>query len=143
MDVVQPVLWVVMVALAELWRAHGVEPKAVVGHSQGEIAAACVAGVLSVEDAARIVALRSQALLELSGRGGMVSVPLPSADVEERLRSFDGRLGVAAVNGPSSTVVSGDIDAVDELLAAYEAEGCGPSGSRWTTPALRPHREPA
>ncbi|MEK8170168.1 acyltransferase domain-containing protein [Streptomyces sp. M19] len=122
-DVVQPVLWTVMVALAELWRAHGVEPTAVVGHSQGEIAAACVAGVLSVEDAARIVALRSRALLELSGRGGMVSVPLASAEVEDRLKEYAGRLGVAAVNGPSSTVVSGDIDAVDELLAAYEAEG--------------------
>ncbi|MBW5485875.1 type I polyketide synthase, partial [Streptomyces bambusae] len=72
-DVVQPVLWAVMVSLAALWRAHGVEPAAVVGHSQGEIAAACVAGGLSLEDGARVVALRSRALLALSGRGGMVS----------------------------------------------------------------------
>ncbi|MBI0314947.1 type I polyketide synthase, partial [Streptomyces javensis] len=103
-DVVQPVLWAVMVSLAELWRSFGVVPSAVVGHSQGEIAAACVAGGLSLEDGARVVALRSRALLALSGRGGMVSVPV-SAD---RLRGRVG-LSVAAVNGPASTVVSGSV----------------------------------
>ncbi|MES4904961.1 MULTISPECIES: type I polyketide synthase [unclassified Streptomyces] len=122
-DVVQPVLWVVMVALAELWRSYGVEPAAVVGHSQGEIAAACVAGVLSVEDAARVVVLRSQALPELSGRGGMASVPQPVQQVGKHLERWDGRLSVAAVNGPSSTVVSGDADALTELLEGYEADG--------------------
>ncbi|MEU5032134.1 type I polyketide synthase [Streptomyces milbemycinicus] len=122
-DVVQPVLWAVMVALAELWRSHGVEPAAVVGHSQGEIAAACVAGVLSVDDAARVVVLRSQVLPELSGRGGMASVAQPVGLVEKHLERWDGRLSVAAVNGPSSTVVSGDADALEELLEGYEADG--------------------
>ncbi|KOX01732.1 acyltransferase domain-containing protein, partial [Streptomyces sp. NRRL B-3648] len=75
-DVVQPALFAVMVALAELWRAHGVEPGAVVGHSQGEIAAAYVAGALSLDDAARVVALRSRALAVLADQGGMVSVGL-------------------------------------------------------------------
>ncbi|KOX01601.1 acyltransferase domain-containing protein, partial [Streptomyces sp. NRRL B-3648] len=75
-DVVQPALFAVMVALAELWRAHGVEPDAVVGHSQGEIAAAYVAGALSLDDAARVVALRSRALAVLADQGGMVSVGL-------------------------------------------------------------------
>ncbi|MFF0746329.1 type I polyketide synthase [Streptomyces sp. NPDC004111] len=111
-DVVQPVLWAVMVSLAELWRSYGVEPAAVVGHSQGEIAAACVAGGLSLEDGARVVALRSKALLALSGRGGMVSVPLPA----DQLRDRDG-LSIAAVNGPASTVVSGDNDVLEALLA--------------------------
>ncbi|MEU6314738.1 type I polyketide synthase, partial [Streptomyces sp. NPDC047014] len=123
-DVVQPVLWAVMVSLAAVWRSFGVEPAAVIGHSQGEVAAACVAGGLSLEDGARIVAVRSRLVLEkLSGKGGMVSVSLPVADVEERIASFDGRVGVAAVNGPASVVVSGEPEALDELLASCEAEG--------------------
>ncbi|MYR56213.1 acyltransferase domain-containing protein, partial [Streptomyces sp. SID625] len=72
-DVVQPVLFAVMVSLAETWRTLGVAPSAVVGHSQGEIAAARVAGALSLDDAARIVALRSRALHSITGRGGMLS----------------------------------------------------------------------
>ncbi|MGW7605270.1 SDR family NAD(P)-dependent oxidoreductase, partial [Streptomyces antimycoticus] len=113
-DVVQPVLWAVMVSLAELWRSFGVVPSAVVGHSQGEIAAACVAGGLSLEDGARVVVLRSKALLALSGRGGMVSVPV-SAD---RLRDRPG-LSVAAVNGPVSTVVSGSVEVLDAVLVEF------------------------
>ncbi|MCP2330613.1 Acyl transferase domain-containing protein [Actinoalloteichus cyanogriseus DSM 43889] len=114
-DVVQPVLWAVMVSLAAVWRSHGVHPAAVVGHSQGEIAAACVAGALSLSDGARVVALRSRALVPLSGHGGMLAV-VQSADwVEERLEPFGGRLSIAAVNGPNSVVVSGDRDALDEL----------------------------
>ncbi|MBI0300725.1 acyltransferase domain-containing protein, partial [Streptomyces sp. PRKS01-29] len=105
-----------------LWRSYGVEPSAVIGHSQGEIAAACVAGALSLEDAARVVALRSRALRALSGLGGMVSVSLPVEAVRERLERWGERLSVAAVNGPLAVVVSGDADALDELLAACEAE---------------------
>jgi acyl transferase domain-containing protein/thioesterase domain-containing protein len=120
-DVVQPVLWAVMVSLVELWRAHGVEPGAVLGHSQGEIAAACVAGVLSIEDAARVVARRSRALTALAGQGGMVSVPLPVSDVQAMIARWAGRVSVAVVNGPASVVVSGDPDALDELLAGYAA----------------------
>ncbi|MCL6303048.1 acyltransferase domain-containing protein, partial [Streptomyces kronopolitis] len=119
-DVVQPVLWAVMVSLAEVWRAHGVEPAAVVGHSQGEIAAACVAGALSLEDGARVVALRSKAIRALSGRGGMVSVALSSSDVAKLIEPWGGRVSVAAVNGPSSVVVSGDADALDELMGVCQ-----------------------
>ncbi|MFF3432585.1 type I polyketide synthase, partial [Streptomyces sp. NPDC002602] len=123
-DVVQPVLWAVMVSLAAVWRSFGVEPAAVIGHSQGEVAAACVAGGLSLEDGARVAAVRSRLVLEkLSGKGGMVSVSLPVSEVEERIASFDGRVGVAAVNGPASVVVSGEPDALDELLASCEADG--------------------
>ncbi|MFG2905894.1 type I polyketide synthase [Kitasatospora sp. NPDC048286] len=114
-DVVQPVLFAVMVSLAALWRSYGVEPSAVVGHSQGEIAAAAVSGALSLEDAALVVALRSQAIIELSGLGGMVSVPLPVESVRELLSGREG-ISIAAVNGPSSVVVSGDADALDELM---------------------------
>ncbi|MFF3177786.1 SDR family NAD(P)-dependent oxidoreductase [Streptomyces sp. NPDC057900] len=123
--VVQPVTWAVMVSLAELWRSFGVVPDAVVGHSQGEIAAAAVSGALSLEDAARVVALRAGVIgRELAGLGGMASIPLPLAQVEERLAGakWAGRLSVAAVNGPSSTVVSGDADAITEIVAAYQGE---------------------
>ncbi|MBH5338670.1 SDR family NAD(P)-dependent oxidoreductase [Streptomyces pactum] len=118
-DVVQPVLWAVMVSLARVWRSVGVEPAAVVGHSQGEIAAACVAGALSVRDAARVVALRSKALLEIAGDGGMASIPLPVGEVEKALTAagLEGRLSVAALNGPSSTVVAGDAAAIEGIVA--------------------------
>ncbi|MFE9425684.1 SDR family NAD(P)-dependent oxidoreductase [Kitasatospora sp. NPDC006697] len=117
-DVVQPVLWAVMVSLAALWRSVGVEPAAVVGHSQGEIAAACVAGALSLEDGAQVVALRSRALLALSGKGGMVSVPLGADELS--IEEYGGRISIAALNGPSSTVVSGDVDALEQFLAEHE-----------------------
>ncbi|MCE0537505.1 acyltransferase domain-containing protein [Kineosporia rhizophila] len=121
-DVVQPALWAIMVSLAEFWRAAGVRPDAVLGHSQGEIAAAVVAGILSLEDAARVVALRSQALKALSGRGGMLSLAEPVAVVEARIAGLAG-VTVAAVNGPNATVVSGDPALLQELLERVEAEG--------------------
>ncbi|WP_331750339.1 type I polyketide synthase [Streptomyces albidoflavus] len=118
-DVVQPLLFAVMVSLAAVWEDWGIRPSAVLGHSQGEIAAACVAGALSLEDAARVVALRSRSIVALAGRGGMVSVPLPVERVREELTGYDGRVSVAAVNGPASVVVSGDVEALDELLAHW------------------------
>ncbi|MGO4462806.1 type I polyketide synthase [Streptomyces sp. M-16] len=122
-DVVQPALWAVMVSLAELWRAAGVVPAAVVGHSQGEIAAAAVSGALSLEDAAKVSALRAKALLALAGRGGMVSVAETADAVVERISGWGERLALASVNGPQSTVVSGAPEALDELMAACEADG--------------------
>ncbi|HEX6160711.1 MAG TPA: acyltransferase domain-containing protein, partial [Thermoanaerobaculia bacterium] len=119
-DVVQPALFAMMVSLAALWRSHGVEPDAVVGHSQGEIAAACVAGALTLSDAARVVALRSRAISRIAGRGAMASVLAPAARVECHLQP--GRAWIAAVNGPMSTVVSGDPEALDALIAACERE---------------------
>ncbi|AQS67525.1 type I polyketide synthase [Streptomyces pactum] len=122
-DVVQPLLFAVMVSLAEVWRSYGVRPAAVVGHSQGEIAAACVAGALSLDDAARVVALRARALGALAGAGGMVSVALPPEEAEAWLPRWDGRISVAAVNGPASVVVSGepaDLDALMEYARARD-----------------------
>ncbi|CAL9356448.1 SDR family NAD(P)-dependent oxidoreductase [Streptomyces sp. enrichment culture] len=122
-DVVQPALWAVMVSLAALWRSVGVEPDAVVGHSQGEIAAAVVSGALSLEDAAKVVALRSRAIVRLAGTGGMVSVALPAGEVGELVARWDGAIDIAAHNGPRSTVVSGDPEALADLVARGEAEG--------------------
>ncbi|MFD4778860.1 type I polyketide synthase, partial [Streptomyces sp. NPDC058427] len=123
-DVVQPVSFAVMVSLAELWRSVGVVPGAVVGHSQGEIAAAVVAGGLSLRDGARVVALRSQVIGRvLAGGGGMLSVGLPVGEVEGRLGVWSGRVSVAAVNGPRSVVVSGEAGALDELAEVLGGEG--------------------
>ncbi|WP_237547825.1 type I polyketide synthase [Streptomyces sp. SID5473] len=122
-DVVQPVLWAVMVSLAEVWRSHGIVPDGVVGHSQGEVAAACVVGGLSLEDGAKVVALRSRAVVPLAGLGGMASVALSAAEVRDRITVWDGRLSVAAVNGPRSTAVSGDADAITELLEQLKTQG--------------------
>ncbi|MGW2213209.1 type I polyketide synthase, partial [Streptomyces sp. NPDC001781] len=119
-DVVQPVLWAVMVSLAAVWEAAGVAPDAVVGHSQGEIAAATVAGMLSLEDGARVVALRSRSLKVLAGAGGMLSVAASASQVEGRL---DDRVALAAVNGPAAVVVSGEPQALEELKAQFESEG--------------------
>ncbi|WP_078857234.1 type I polyketide synthase [Streptomyces sp. NBRC 109706] len=117
-DVVQPALWAVMVSLADTWRSFGVAPDAVVGHSQGEIAAAVVAGGLTLDDGARVVALRSRVIAELAAAGAMLSVAQPVAEVEELLRRWDGRVSVAAVNGPGAVVVSGDVGAVREVRDA-------------------------
>ncbi|MFF9206796.1 acyltransferase domain-containing protein, partial [Streptomyces sp. NPDC014986] len=123
-DVLQPASFAVMVGLAAVWSSVGVLPDAVVGHSQGEIAAACVSGALSLEDAARVVALRSQAIRDqLAGRGGMASVALSEAEAVSRLTRWADRVEVAAVNGPSSVVVAGDAEALDEALEALSAEG--------------------
>lgn len=121
-DVVQPVLFAVMTSLARLWQSIGVEPDAVVGHSQGEIAAAYIAGALPLAEAAGIVVARSRALAAIAGHGGMVSVPLPVEAVGGLLEKWPGLLGVAAINGPSSTVVSGDAHAITELIEHCDAD---------------------
>ncbi|MBO0866504.1 MAG: type I polyketide synthase, partial [Mycobacterium sp.] len=115
-DVVQPALFAVMVSLAELWRSIGVRPDAVIGHSQGEIAAAYVAGALSLRDAARVVTLRSKLLRELSGRGGMVSLACDLNQARELLAPFGDRINIAAINGRSAIVVSGDLEGLDALV---------------------------
>ncbi|MEU5404215.1 acyltransferase domain-containing protein, partial [Streptomyces sp. NPDC005963] len=122
-DVVQPVLFAVTVSLAALWRSHGVEPDAVLGHSVGEVTAAAVSGALSLEDSARVVALWSQAQATLAGRGDMISVMASVREVEPHLQRWGGRLVVAALNGPKSVIVSGDSDAAAHLLTELAAAG--------------------
>ncbi|MER5704377.1 acyltransferase domain-containing protein [Micromonospora sp. NPDC002296] len=123
-DVVQPALFTVMVSLAAVWRSFGVHPAAVVGHSQGEIAAAHVAGALSLRDAARVVALRSRIIAgTLAGHGAMLSVPQPVGQVRRRLAAWGDRLAVAAVNGPAITSVAGTPGAIEELFAQLVDEG--------------------
>ncbi|MFJ2768914.1 SDR family NAD(P)-dependent oxidoreductase [Streptomyces sp. NPDC087300] len=121
-DVVQPTLFAVMVALAAVWRARGVRPDGVVGHSQGEVAAACVSGALGLNDAAAVVAFRARALRAVAGSGAMAMVALGRDEVVRRLAAYGGRLSVAAVNSRTATVVSGDTESLAALVADLERE---------------------
>ena len=121
-DVCQPVLFAVEVALADLWRSWGIEPVAVVGHSRGEITASCVAGALSLEAAARIMCRRSRLMRRLSGQGGMAVVGLPGAELFRLLAPYQARLAVAVLQSPGFTVVSGEQNALEELLRLLEGQ---------------------
>jgi acyl transferase domain-containing protein/aryl carrier-like protein len=106
----QPALFVVEYALAKLWLSWGVRPRAMIGHSIGEYVAACLAGVLTLEDALKLVAARGRLMQSLPG-GAMTSVTLSEAQLAPLL---DSRLAIAAVNGPSFCVVSGETQAIEE-----------------------------
>ncbi|MFD0355344.1 type I polyketide synthase, partial [Streptomyces sp. NPDC127110] len=125
-DVAQTALFAVMVSLAEQWRSYGVLPEAVIGHSQGEIAAAHVAGALALSDAAAVVARRATAVRSLSA-GAMATIALSRQETAARIARPTGpdtdSLAVAAVNAPRSTVVTGAPAAVTRLVAGLTAEG--------------------
>ncbi|MFQ6329148.1 SDR family NAD(P)-dependent oxidoreductase [Nocardia sp. CWNU-33] len=118
-EVVQPVLFAVTVSLARLWQHHGVEPAAVIGHSQGEIAAAHIAGVLSLRDAIRAVVRRGELCTELSGM--MLSVGSVE-DVENYLAAYPA-VSIAARNSLSSTVLAGDAESLTALAKDYRDAG--------------------
>ena len=120
-DVAQPALFAMGVALAALWRSWGVEPDLVVGHSMGEVAAACVAGALTLEQGVAVICRRSLLLQQISGLGAMALVELSRADAESALRGYEDRLSVAVSNSPRSTVLSGDPAALDEVVARLES----------------------
>jgi acyl transferase domain-containing protein/acyl-CoA synthetase (AMP-forming)/AMP-acid ligase II/acyl carrier protein len=119
-DRVQPILFALQTGLAETLQSWGIEPAAVVGHSLGEIAAAHIAGSISLADAARIVYHRSRLQHTLSGRGKMAAVGLSPEESAEALRGFADRVAVAAVNGPKSTVWSGNPAALANVLEPLE-----------------------
>ncbi|MFI7445016.1 type I polyketide synthase [Nonomuraea indica] len=139
-DVVQPALWATMVALAELWRAAGVIPDAVAGHSQGEIAAATVAGALSLDDGARVVALRARLMAEADVAGGLLAITLPADEVERR---WGDRVTVAADTGPRYTTVAGEAGPLAEVLAHCAAAGVRASRVEVGYAAHSPYVEPA
>ncbi|WP_265737198.1 SDR family NAD(P)-dependent oxidoreductase [Actinacidiphila paucisporea] len=120
-DVLQPMLWATMISLAKLWQHHGLTPHAVIGHSQGEIAAAHIAGALTLDDSARIIALRSQTFTTIAGHGTMLHVPLPAEDLAQRLEQHPG-VTIATLNSPASTTLSGDLEAVHHLHEALQTE---------------------
>ncbi|WP_327364780.1 non-ribosomal peptide synthetase/type I polyketide synthase [Streptomyces sp. NBC_01296] len=127
LDVVQPVMFTMYVGLAAAWRELGIEPDAVTGHSQGEVAAAVVAGALTLEEGARIMAVRSRALQAVAGVGAMAIVELPVEQVLERIAPYGDAVSVAAVNTPTSVALSGDADAIEDLLFTLDDDDivCG------------------
>ncbi|MFF1274889.1 SDR family NAD(P)-dependent oxidoreductase [Streptomyces marokkonensis] len=122
-DMLQPTLWAMSLALAEVWRASGVEPDVVLGHSQGEITAATLAGVLSYEDAALVTARRSAIAMRTSGQGRMLAVDLDREAATAALEGFEDSVSLAVHNGPNSCVLSGEKDAVLMLKELLEADG--------------------
>jgi acyl transferase domain-containing protein len=112
--IAQPVLFAVEYALAQLWLSWGIEPEAMIGHSIGEYVAACLAGVFSLEDALKIVALRGR-LMQQQQPGSMLSVALSVADLQPWLKEFEGEITIAAINAPELSVVSGTVDAIAQL----------------------------
>ncbi|HEX3660931.1 MAG TPA: type I polyketide synthase [Acidobacteriaceae bacterium] len=119
-DVVQPTLFAMEVALAAWWESCGVRPDAVVGHSMGEAAAACVAGILSREDAVRVICRRSVLLLRVAGRGAMAVVELSREEAEQAIAGEEGKISVAVCNSRRSTVLAGDPEALDRIVEGLE-----------------------
>ncbi|WP_415942021.1 type I polyketide synthase [Streptomyces sp. 067-1] len=123
LDVIQPTLWAMEIALAELWRFWGIQPDVVIGHSMGESAAAYISGALSLPDAAAVICRRSRLAKRLSGRGTMAWVGLPADETAAALAGHEDKVAVAAINSPTSTLLSGDVDALTQVLAALDARG--------------------
>src|ERR1044072_3979064 len=123
LDIVQPALFAVMVSLAKLWRECGVEPAAVVGHSQGHISAAHIAGALSLDDAALLVAKRSQAMTRIAGEGGMLAVSLDPDQLAPYIDPHGKQVSLAAITGPASLILSGEPDALRDIQQACDRDG--------------------
>ncbi|HET6479115.1 MAG TPA: beta-ketoacyl synthase N-terminal-like domain-containing protein, partial [Actinoplanes sp.] len=144
--VLQPVLFAIAVSIAALWRAYGVEPEAVVGHSLGEIAAACVAGALPLADAARVAVVRSRIAHELLPRTTMTNVAVGPEELAPRLTRWAGRIYLAVVNSADSVLVSGEEDALEEMIEQLTAEGVRtrrfPHSFASHTPLVEPMHEP-
>ncbi|MCW7540234.1 beta-ketoacyl synthase N-terminal-like domain-containing protein [Aquabacterium sp. A7-Y] len=122
-DLAQPAIFALQWALLCLWRSWGVQPDVLIGHSVGEIAVAVACGALSLREGMHLAIERGRIMQEATGRGAMASVPLSREELQAEIDGQGGQLAVAAVNGPNTTVVAGDRDAVQALLAALQSRG--------------------
>jgi len=121
-DVIQPVLFAIQVSLAALWRSWGIEPDAILGHSLGEVAGAYVAGVLSLDDAVKVIVYRSQLMRRTSGQGAMAVVGLSLDETAALLKGYEASLSIAVSNSPRSTVISGDPATLEQVLETLRAK---------------------
>lgn len=122
-EIAQPAIFALQVSLAALWRSWGILPDAVVGHSVGEVAAAQVTGALSLEDAVRVIFHRGRIMQQATGFGKMASAELSFRDAERLVSGYEGRLSIAAINSPTSIVLSGETSALAEALRTLEHRG--------------------
>lgn len=122
-DVIQPTLVAIEIALAKLWQSMGVQPNAVIGHSMGEIAAAHIAEIITLEDAAKIICTRSLLMKEQKGKGAMGYIALPSTEVQNHLSSFEDKVSIGVINSSKSTVITGDKESVEELIKQFDEQG--------------------
>ncbi|HEX8650761.1 MAG TPA: amino acid adenylation domain-containing protein [Pyrinomonadaceae bacterium] len=122
-DIAQPTLFALQAALATLWRSWGIEPDAVVGHSMGEVAAAYVAGALSLDDALRVIYHRGRLSKRVTGQGKMAVVALSLEQAQQAVAGYQDRLSIAASNSHVSTVLSGDSEALAEVLNSLQQKG--------------------
>ena len=123
-NVIQPAICAIQIALARVWMSWGITPHAVVGHSMGEVAAAYLSGALSLEDAARVICSRSLLMKTVSGKGGAMAVTeLSRAEAEKIAAHYPDKLSVAVNNSPKSTVLAGDKESIDQVIADLNGKG--------------------
>jgi acyl transferase domain-containing protein/acyl carrier protein len=138
----QPALFAVEYALAEMWRAWGVEPVAVLGHSFGEYMAACVAGAMTLEDGLKLTVARGHVMQALAETGAMAAVFAPEIEVAEALFDHEGKVAIAAVNGPANTAISGEREAVEAVCEEFTRLGVRAKVLRITTASHSPLMDP-
>lgn len=119
----QPALFALEYSLYQLWKSWGIEPDIVMGHSVGEYVAACVAGVFSLEDGLRLIAERGRLMQSLPDNGEMVSVLASAKRVSVAIKPYERDVAIAAINGPQSTVISGEKQRIKAIRTSLEAEG--------------------
>lgn len=123
-EIAQPSIFAMQMALSELWKSWGVEPAAIVGHSVGEIAAACAAGVFDLEEGARIIALRGRFMGDCAkGAGTMLAVGLGEDEANALIARHDRNASIAAFNGPRSLTISGPRASLERMIAELEPQG--------------------
>src|SRR4029434_10957284 len=123
-DIAQPAIFAMQVSLAELWKSWGIQPAAIVGHSVGEIAAACLAEVFSLEEAARIIVLRARFMENCArGEGTMLALGLGEDEARSLIARHDRTVTIAAFNGPRSLTLAGARISLEAMLAEMEPQG--------------------